>query len=299
MGGRTEWLAGRVTVGLLCAIVASVSYGIASIFQAVAAQRVTLTEGFDPGLLARLATQWPYLVGLALDAFGFLFNVVALRTLPLFLVESLVAASVGVTATAAVLVMHAQLRRPEVIALCVLVLGVVLLAAGAKSGEGNPLSHAGEWLLVAGVPAVLAVGLAAYRLTGRAAAVTLAGMAGVAFGGVGIAARGLDIPDEWWRVALSPVFWALAGFGILGTLFFAAALQRGTVTVVSAVMFAVETVFPSAIGLAFLGDRTRPGIGVLVAGVGFVLTLGGAIALAPYAELSSEGPAEVVPGAAA
>jgi drug/metabolite transporter (DMT)-like permease len=286
-----------MTLGLVCAIVASASYGVASIFQAVGAQRVTLEEGFDPGLLARLAKQLPYLIGLALDGFGFIFNVVALRSLPLFLVESLVAASVGVTAVAAVVAMRARLARPEVIALVTLVLGVVFLAAGAKSGRGDPLPRAGQWLLFAAVPVVLLVGLGAYRLTGRAAVVTLAAMAGLSFGGVGIAARGLSIPDDLWRLLLSPVFWALAGFGILGMLFFAAALQRGTVTVVSAVMFAVETVFPSAIGFAFLGDQTRPGVGALIAGVGFVLTLGGAIALAPYAELSPDQPADAGSGA--
>jgi drug/metabolite transporter (DMT)-like permease len=287
-----------VTVGLLCAIVASVSYGIASIFQAIAAQRVALAEGFDPGLLARLATQWPFLVGVTLDGFGFVFNVIALRSLPLFLVESMVAASVGVTAVAAVLVMHVRLQQAEIVALSVLMLGVVFLAAGAKSGPGKPLSHTGEWVLLAAVPIVLVVGLAAYQLTGRAAVVTLAAMAGVSFGGVGVAARSLEIPDDLWRLLSSPVFWALAGFGILGMLFFAAALQRGTVTVVSAVMFAVETVLPSAIGFAFLGDETRPGIGVLVAGVGFVLTLSGAIALAPYAELTPEDqPASLPSGA--
>ena len=54
-------------------------------------------------------------------------------------------------------------------------------------------------------------------------------------------------------------------------------------TVVSALTFAVETVVPSVLGVAFLGDRPRPGMGPLAV-VGFVVTLVGAVLLARYAE---------------
>ena len=50
-----------------------------------------------------IVTQLPYLAGLALDGLGFVGNVVALRQLPLFLVEAIVAGSVGVTAVIAAL----------------------------------------------------------------------------------------------------------------------------------------------------------------------------------------------------
>jgi hypothetical protein len=60
---------------------------------------------------------------------------------------------------------------------------------------------------------------------------------------------------------------------------FTTALQRGSVTSATAVMFAVETVVPAGIGLVFLGDATRPGFAV-VAALGFVLTIAGTLALA-------------------
>jgi hypothetical protein len=43
--------------------------------------------------------------------------------------------------------------------------------------------------------------------------------------------------------------------------------------------FAVETIVPAGIGLAFLGDTTRPGF-ALFAAVGFMLTIAGSLALA-------------------
>jgi len=62
-------------------------------------------------------------------------------------------------------------------------------------------------------------------------------------------------------------------------LLFTTALQRGSVTSATAVMFAVETIVPAGIGLAFLGDATRPGFAG-VAAVGFALTIAGTLALA-------------------
>ena len=57
------------------------------------------------------------------------------------------------------------------------------------------------------------------------------------------------------------------------------ALQRGSVTVVTAAMFGVETVVPAVIGLAFLHDRARSGLWP-VAAAGFLLSVGGSVALA-------------------
>jgi hypothetical protein len=62
-------------------------------------------------------------------------------------------------------------------------------------------------------------------------------------------------------------------------LLFTTALQRGSVTSVTALTFAVETIVPAGIGLAFLGDTTRPGF-ALAAAVGFVLTIAGTLGLA-------------------
>jgi hypothetical protein len=52
-------------------------------------------------------------------------------------------------------------------------------------------------------------------------------------------------------------------------------------------MVVAETVIPSAIGLAFLGDRIRPGYEV-VAGIGLLVAIGGAVALSRLGELPEE-----------
>ena len=272
-----------MTWALLGVVATSVCYGVGSILQAVAARRVATITGLAPGMLLRLVRQGPYLASLVLEGFGFLASVVALRTLPLFLVESAVASSVGVTTVVAVKVLGARLRTPELLALAGLALGLVLLAVTAEPGNGNALTGSGSWVLLAGVAVVAVAGLGLARLRGRWGAVGLAAASGAAFGGLGIAARVLVVPDALWQLVLSPTVWSLIGYGILGMALFAMSLQRGSVTATAAVAFSVETVLPAGIGLAFLGDAARPGLAP-IATLAFVLTLACAVTLARFAE---------------
>jgi len=277
---------------VLGALVAAISYGVSSVLQAVAARRTAQVAGLDPRLLIRLGRQTPYLVGLGLDLVGFAASLAALRTLPLFFVQSAIAASVGVTAVVAVVVLGSRLSRRESAALAGLGVGLVLLAAAAQPEQAMPLPATGRWALLAGVGLLVGYGVAAGRLDGVAGSAALAVGAGLGFAGVGVAARTIALPDPWWRLLTDPTAWSIAGYGVVSILAFGAALQRGSVTVASALTFAVETVVPSAIGLGLLGDRPRPGLAP-VAAAGFVLTLGGAVLLARYAEPADLTPADV------
>jgi hypothetical protein len=134
------------------------------------------------------------------------------------------------------------------------------------------------------VLSLLLVGaLAAGVRSPRGGGALLAGTAGLGFAVVGIAARALELPSPLWRVLAEPLLWALGVGGVVAILAYAAALQRTAVTVVAAVTFAVETVVPTVVGYALLGDRARPGF-LPVAVAGLLLTLGAAIALARHSE---------------
>jgi drug/metabolite transporter (DMT)-like permease len=273
-----------VIIGLLGAALAALCYGVGSVLQAIGARRTTESGGLDPRLMMRLVKQLPYVVGLVLDGIGFLGAVVALRTLPLFLVQSAIAGSVGVTAIMSVFVLHARLKRNEILALLMLFLGLVLLGVSAQPESAKHLGTAGVVWLYVGLVVVIVLGVVSGRYNNRAGAAGLAAAAGLGFGGVGISARVLEVPNDIWRILLDPVLWALAIYGVLSLLLFATALQRGSVTSTSAITFAVETVVPALIGIVFLGDRARPGLD-LVAVAGFVLTVAGSIALASYGEV--------------
>jgi drug/metabolite transporter (DMT)-like permease len=266
-----------------CALTATVSYGLGTVMQAAGARRVVTAEHLDVMLLARLAGQSWYIGGLALDAVGFTAALVALHTLPLFVVQAAIAGSLGVTAVTAAVVFRVRLRASDKLAIGLLISGLALLCVSAEREPVAHLSRIGAWSLLAGVFVVVAAGVIAARQKDRYAAIALAACAGLGFAGSAIAARALFIPTPAWHLISEPVAIGLVGYGACGVLMFASALQRGAVTATSAVMIGVETIVPAIVGLAALGDRTRPHFAIIAA-LGFALTVGAALTLGRYTE---------------
>jgi hypothetical protein len=273
-----------MALGMACALFAALGYGSASVLQSVAARKAESSPGLDPRLLVRLARSVPYVSGLGLDLAAFLASLVALRTLPLFFVQSAVAASVGVTAVIAAAI-GVRLRGREISSLVVLGVGLLLLAASAQPDRGTPLTLGVRWGLLSSVVVLGAAGALVARRNGRSGAQALAVLGGLAFTVVAVTARSLTVPTALWQVLADPGLWAILALGGLGMLLFTTALQRGSVTSATALTFAVETIVPAGVGLAFLGDTTRPGFAP-VAAVGFVLTIGGTLALATDPKVS-------------
>lgn len=265
--------------GLLGALLAATLYGAATVLQAVGVRRAggARTSGrWDQAWAGRV-----YAVGLALDGLGFLASIAALRTLPLFVVQSAIASSVAVTAVLAVLFLGVRLSRTEIGALLGVGLGLGALAVSSGEGRAVPLPATAPWLLLGAVLPVVAIGVVAHHRGGSDGATLLAVTAGLGFGGVGVAARVAVDPSSPWRVLLDPVAWALVGFGAIGVVAYGLALGRGSVTTTAAITFVVETIVPAAIGILWLGDRARDGLAP-VAALGFVLTLGGSVLLARH-----------------
>lgn len=271
-------------LGFVCALGAALGYGVGSVLQAVAARRAPLAKGLDPGLLLRLLRSWRYVLGLGLDGLGFLLTLVAVQSLPLFVVQATVASFLAVTAVLGALFLQMPLSRRDWVGLGVTVLGLALVALSA-SGEGTAsVTRAdGWWVLAAAVAlGVLAVPLG--RWTGTRGAAALGTVAGLAFGATSVAARMLP-----GSVALlhSPPAYALVVAGAVALLAYSTALQRGSVTAATAPLVVGETVAPALVGLLVLGDRPRHGWEV-VAAVGFALAVGGAVSLARHGEVAEE-----------
>ncbi len=272
-----------MVLALVCALAANVSYGLGTILQATGARRATASEHLDVMLFARLGRQAPYLAGLALDLVGFVAAIVALRELPLFVVQAAIAGSIGVTAVAAVFAFGFHLKATDTATIAVLIVGLALLGISAHGQHAAHLSRIGGWLLLLGVGVVVLGGAMAARLRDPHGAIGLAAWAGLGFSGTAIAGRAVHVPHHLWHLAVEPVAIALVLYGACGILMFASALQRGSVTATSAVMLGVETVVPSVVGLAALGDGTRAHFQI-VAVVGFALAVGASLALARYTE---------------
>jgi hypothetical protein len=279
-----------MVLGLVLSLGAAVLFGVASVWQAIGVrrrERLELTAGGPSasssasGLVKLVTDRW-YLAGSGLDLVGAVATAVALQHLPLFIVQSCIAASIGVTAIIAVPVLGLRLHRREVVALTVVGAGLVLLAISSQPAPAEALTGAAPWLLLGGVAVVALVAWPTLRFGSSAA---MAVICGLAFSGQGLAERTLELPDPWWHVFEGPTAYAILGFGAVGVTAYASALARGKVTTVTGVTFAVETVVPSVIGLVALNDSWRPGF-ALVAAAGFVATVGGAIGLTRVAAMT-------------
>ncbi|TCC56424.1 hypothetical protein E0H73_32590 [Kribbella pittospori] len=282
--------------GLLGAFAAAVCYGVASVLQAVAARRTETVEGLDPRLALRLFRSWPYLLGTALDAFAFLLSIAALRSLPLFVVQSIVASFLAVTAVLGAIFLHMPLTRSDWIALLVVLTGLVLVGLSAAEDRSVSVSEAERWgvLVAAVVLGVLAVPLA--QIKGAPGAAALGALAGLAFGAVAVAARILPgslhldtFVSDLGTLFTDPSIYALVLAGGIALLTYSTALQRGSVTQATAPLVVGETVAPALVGLLMLGDMPRPGWG-WVATLGFVLAVGGAVGLSRNGDLAQHEP---------
>ena len=258
---------------LAAALAAAVAFGVASVLQQAGARRPPLRRRISFGLVGDLARQPLFVLGVALDAAGFILTYLALRRLPLFAVESAVGSAVAVTAVASRWVGD-RLTRPEWVAVGAVVVGLALVGVSALP-EGPPsVGWLPRLLLLAGVPVLALLGAAmSARVTGRSAAAVLGALAGAGFAFFGVCCRVLPATGG----PTDPLAWAAVAYAALGLLLYGAALQRGPVTAVAAATAAVEVLVPALVGLA-LADGARSGLAPLAV-LGFLLTAGATLRL--------------------
>lgn len=276
-----------MTLALLAALGITVCYGLATVLQSVGARKTTASDSLDPGLIVRLLGSVPYLIGLGLDGLGYVLTVVALQTLPLFVVEAFTAGALAVTAVAAATWLRIPLSRGEWIGVVAVTLGLVALGLSAGEDRDVALTATQKWLPLAAAAVLLVLTAGAARLKGRISVTALGALAGLGFGLVGIATRTLDQPLTVTGVLTDPSAYGMVAAGAVSLLALATALQRGGVTQATAAMVVAETIIPSAIGLLFLGDEVRPGF-EFVALTGMAVAIAGSVALARMGEIPEE-----------
>ncbi|MFJ7155670.1 DMT family transporter [Streptomyces sp. NPDC101118] len=266
---------------MLCALGSAVCFGTASVLQAVAARATGpgTGSGVDPALMLRVLRQWRYLAGLGLDGLGFVLQIIALRSIPIYAVGAALASSLAVTAVVAARLMHTRLTRTEWAAVGMVCAGLAMLGLSSGPEGDRPGTPALEWALLAAAVAVLVLGAAAGRLPDRPRALVLGLASGTGFGVVEVAVRLVD----GWSALTSPALYALLLGGAAGFLLLTSALQRGSVTTATAGLVLGETIGPSVVGVVCLGDEPREGLAWLAV-LGFAVAVSGALALARFGE---------------
>ncbi|MFF7134886.1 hypothetical protein ACFZBZ_21325 [Streptomyces sp. NPDC008196] len=273
---------------MVCALGASVCFGTATVLQAMAARAADADGGDREGtafavtLFLRAVRQWRYLAGLALDGLGFLLQIAALRSVPIYAVGAALASSLAVTAVVSARLLRVRLSGSEWGAVGVVCAGMALLgiASGTEGDQAGPAAL--KYVMLGTALAVLALALLGGRLPERGRALTLGLGAGFGFGVVEVAVRLIDslAPSE---LLANPATYALLVGGAAAFLSLTSALQRGSVTAATAGMVIGETIGPALVGVVWLGDRTREGL-AWVAVLGFAVAVAGALALARFGE---------------
>jgi drug/metabolite transporter (DMT)-like permease len=226
--------------------------------------------------------QWRFVASLGLDTLGFLGQLIALHRLPLFAVQAMIAANLAVTAVVATWLIGAVLHWREWVAVGGVVTGVGLLGSSAGPEGASQASVVFKLSLIVAVACLALIGVAAGRLPDPLRTPVLGIVAGTGYGVLGVAARVLNGFSPLSLIR-DPATYALIAAGIVSFLFYASALEAGSVTVATAAVVLAETLPPAAVGVVFLGDRTRPGMGG-IAIAGFVLAVCCAVALARFGE---------------
>lgn len=275
-------------VSLLCAVGSAVAYGTSTLMQAVATRR---THG-----LAAVTT--PLVVGaFVVDGLGFLLSLLALESLPLFAVQSIMASMLVVVVVGARFVLHARLRRLDVVAVAVVIAALVLigLGSGEQPAVEPPASFERAMLIATGCLVVVALVL--YRAGPGWA---LAAVGALGFSGAAIAARASHHHDGLWAVLWQPMTACIVVCGIVGALWYLRSLERIAVGPSAAILSVIEVVVPGAVGVLVLGDSLANGMlpGVVV---GLVLAISGCVvlALSPANQAAEEEPARTAGAATA
>lgn len=236
-----------MTIAIIAAIIGALGYGVGSVLQARAATAAT-------GLaVLRHPT---YLAGVGCDVLAWAASLVALRQLPLFAVQSMLAASLGVTVVLARLLLGSPIRRRDTTALVGVLVALVILASASGSQSVRPPPSFFGTAVVSAVVAIVGAVLFSYR---RGQSAWLALLAGASFACAAIAARALELSGSWVAVLLQPEAFGIVAFGIVGSIAYARSLERGSAGSSTAIVWVVEVAVAGLVGITVLGDGVRTG----------------------------------------
>jgi len=186
------------------------------------------------------------------------------------------------------MVIKVRLTLREWLAVTGVVAGVGLLGSSAGPEGADQAGVVFKLALIVTIAALGLIGLAAARLLlGPARTLALGLVAGFGYGVIAIAARVLN-GFEPLTLLRDPAAYAVAAAGIVSFVFYATALEGGSVTVATAAVVLAETLPPAVIGVVFLGDRTRPGLEP-AAVAGFLFAVASAVMLARFGETDHPG----------
>lgn len=283
-----------MTLAILLSLLAAVCFGTASVLMHHGANRVRRRFVLHPGLLADVARQPLWLLGIVTEVAAVTLHLLAVNLGPLSVVQPLLTLGLVVA-----LPLQAVLGRPvgrqALLAATLTVAGLAVFLAVQPTVDSRYPQSFTEWLpglLLAATVAVAALGVALARRD-RVRSLGLGAAAGAAFAlSAALAKAWGDILDNDGLPALAASWelWTALGCGLLGALLGLAAFQAGPLGGPLAAMMVIDPVIGVTLGAIVFGEPFSTGPLAVIQAAGLALTLAGVWLLATGEQRSGEPP---------
>jgi drug/metabolite transporter (DMT)-like permease len=267
----------QTTLALVLTLVSACGLNLGYLLQhSVASSVPTLSLRRPVASLRSLLVEKKWLLGLAIQAAGFVLYVVALALAPLSLVQATAAGGIGILAIMVARITHVPLTRLEQIGAAISVAGLALLGLSLLSahGEGTGASYAwvGVWLAASAGAAALCV-LFLGRAIGRGPAWGIA--AGILFAAGDVATK-LAVSGGVENFAFLA---CLIVFYSAGTAVLQAAFQRGSALTTAGLSTLLTNALPIAAGMVLFHEPLPSGWVGAIRITAFAAVVAGAVLL--------------------
>jgi drug/metabolite transporter (DMT)-like permease len=249
---------GLVSVVLL-SVASAASYGLAAVLQHRAGVGAAPDLSMRARLLVHLAGRPMWLLGIALDGVGYLFQFLALRRGSLSLVEPILVLSLVFALPVAAWLDHRRVSASELVSTGVVTAGLALFLGVARPGLGHPDASGQAWTVLT-VVIVLGCGtavlVARHETPGRAAVLLGAG-SGIAFGYVaGLTERTGHLLNRGVVHTLGTwVPYAMVAAAVVALLLTQSAFHAGALRLSLPTLTVAQPLVAVAIGLGFFGEH--------------------------------------------
>jgi hypothetical protein len=246
------------TIAVVAALTAGFLFAAGSVVQ----QGVARQSGDDAlrfRLLWDLVRQPRWVAGVAMEAFSFVIQGVALVFGPLTLVQPLAATDVLFALPMIARRQRRRLTRPDILGALTVAAGIAIFLAVSPPTSGLSAPPIGVWIpvfLAMGILVALAA-VAALRAHGKARVIWLAAAAGALYGlGDALTKSTVDLFSSiGWATLVSWEPYALAATGVVSALFGQSAFGAGALSLSLPVIDTLEPVCAVVIGATIFGER--------------------------------------------
>jgi hypothetical protein len=246
------------TIAVVAALTAGFLFAAGSVVQ----QGVARQSGDDAlrfRLLWDLVRQPRWVAGVAMEAFSFVIQGVALVFGPLTLVQPLAATDVLFALPMIARRQRRRLTRSDILGALTVAAGIAIFLAVSPPTSGLSAPPIGVWIpvfLAMGILVALAA-VAALRAHGKARVIWLAAAAGALYGlGDALTKSTVDLFSSiGWATLVSWEPYALAATGVVSALFGQSAFGAGALSLSLPVIDTLEPVCAVVIGATIFGER--------------------------------------------